>query len=87
MRIYRINGLAEEKSICCGKMVLKEKALGFVRTEGQARNAVKLIALEGVQDVYFEPEDIPAGKEGFVDWLNDFVIDDYQQIIKSLYKE
>ena len=67
MRVYRITGQHWERD---------QVALGWVRTEGQAKSAVKAIKAKAYadaeewEDIQYQAEDIPTDKAGFCLWLN-----------------
>ena len=64
MRVYLIKGEIE------GKV----KALGFVRSELQAKKAVPHIEeyTEDIESIHYEKENVPNHKKGLIDWLNSF---------------
>lgn len=71
MRIYQILAEHPDKGTC---------TLGWVRTEGQAKTAVKEIKkhvhseVSEWEEIEYRPEDIPTDKAGLVLWLNKYSV-------------
>ena len=75
MRVYMLYGTTD-----------KEKCLGFVRTEAQAKKAVRMLKGRDFIDITairYEPEEIPTDKGGLVNWLNDFAVESTSEAIKK----
>ena len=68
MTVYRIMGY-----VPCVDREGKVACLGFVRTEQQARKAIKAMKQKTIyRDFHYKKEIIGSGKDGLVNWLNDF---------------
>ena len=92
MRIYMLMGDVTIHNVFAPEVKTETtKALGFVRSEKQARLAVKHLIeyTESIDNIYWEKEDVPSDKEGFIKWLNDFCWqeENVQDLINEILEE
>jgi len=70
-----------------GTVNKREKCLGFVRSEVQAKKMMtKLKVLDNIMDLEYDLQEIGKGKQGLINWLNGFTLknDEVKDILKQV---